>query len=78
MDIASQVAVKRAAPAAETRIASYLLTDYLERLGVEVVFGLTGHTIIGMPLVNVPAFELDCTWRTMIRLTGAISARRLM
>ena len=31
MDIATQVAVKRAAPAAETRIASYLLTDYLER-----------------------------------------------
>jgi acetolactate synthase I/II/III large subunit len=32
----------------ETRIAAYLLTDYLERLGVEVVFGLTGHTVIGM------------------------------
>ena len=30
----------------ETRIASYLLTDYLERLGVEVVFGLCGHTVI--------------------------------
>src|SRR5215203_2965593 len=47
MDIATQVAVKRAAPAAETRIASYLLTDYLERLGVEVIFGLCGHTVIG-------------------------------
>jgi hypothetical protein len=34
--------------------------------------------VIGMPLVNVPAFELDCTWRTMIRLTGATSARRWM
>ena len=33
-------------PATETRIASYLLTDYLERLGVEVVFGLCGHTVI--------------------------------
>jgi acetolactate synthase-1/2/3 large subunit len=32
--------------ATETRIASYLLTDYLERLGVEVVFGLCGHTVI--------------------------------
>ncbi|HEY2434793.1 MAG TPA: thiamine pyrophosphate-binding protein [Vicinamibacterales bacterium] len=32
----------------ETRFAAYLLADYLERLGVEVVFGLTGHTIIGM------------------------------
>ena len=43
----SQTAVKRVAPRAETRIASYLLTDYLERLGVEVVFGLCGHTVIG-------------------------------
>jgi acetolactate synthase-1/2/3 large subunit len=34
-------------PKAETRIASYLLTDYLERLGVEVIFGLCGHTVIG-------------------------------
>jgi len=33
---------------AETRIASYLLTDYLERLGVEVVFGLCGHTVIAL------------------------------
>jgi acetolactate synthase-1/2/3 large subunit len=33
-------------PGTETRIASYLLTDYLERLGVEVVFGLCGHTVI--------------------------------
>ena len=32
--------------ATETRIASYLLTEYLERLGVEVIFGLCGHTII--------------------------------
>ena len=47
MDIASQTAIKRAGPAAETRIASYLLTEYLERLGVEVIFGLCGHTIIG-------------------------------
>src|SRR4051812_49709707 len=28
------------------RIASYLLTEYLERLGVEVIFGLCGHTNI--------------------------------
>ena len=26
------------------RIASYLLAEYLERLGVEVIFGLCGHT----------------------------------
>ena len=32
----------------ETRIAAYLLTDYLERLGVEVVFGLCGHTVIAL------------------------------
>jgi acetolactate synthase I/II/III large subunit len=31
---------------AETRIASYLLTEYLEQLGVEVIFGLCGHTVI--------------------------------
>jgi len=34
------------AEASETRIASYLLTEYLERLGVEVIFGLCGHTNI--------------------------------
>ncbi|HXB67230.1 MAG TPA: thiamine pyrophosphate-binding protein [Candidatus Acidoferrales bacterium] len=32
--------------ATETRIASYLLTEYLEQLGVEVIFGLCGHTVI--------------------------------
>jgi acetolactate synthase I/II/III large subunit len=35
-----------AKPATETRIASYLLAEYLERLGVEVIFGLCGHTVI--------------------------------
>lgn len=35
-----------APPAARTRIASYLLAEYLERLGVEVIFGLCGHTNI--------------------------------
>src|SRR5687768_7788660 len=44
--IATQTAVKRAASGADTRIASYLLTSYLERLGVEVIFGLCGHTVI--------------------------------
>src|SRR5512147_3080787 len=33
---------------AGTRIAAYQLTDYLEQLGVEVVFGLCGHTVIGL------------------------------
>src|SRR5213083_1242622 len=36
------------ASTAETRIASYLLTEYLERLGVEVIFGLCGHTVIAL------------------------------
>jgi acetolactate synthase-1/2/3 large subunit len=40
--------IDRAEKAAETRIASYLLTEYLERLGVEVIFGLCGHTIIAL------------------------------
>ena len=31
----------------DKRIAAYQLVDYLEQLGVEVVFGLTGHTVIG-------------------------------
>lgn len=35
-------------PATGTRIAAYQLTDYLEQLGVEVVFGLCGHTVIGL------------------------------
>jgi acetolactate synthase-1/2/3 large subunit len=38
--------VDRAERTTETRIASYLLTEYLERLGIEVIFGLCGHTII--------------------------------
>ena len=29
-----------------TRIAAYQLTDYLEQIGVEVIFGLCGHTVI--------------------------------
>ena len=42
----------------ETRYAAYLLAEYLERLGVEVVFGLTGHTVIGL---------LDALGRSRIR-----------
>jgi acetolactate synthase-1/2/3 large subunit len=30
-----------------TRLAAYQLVEYLEQLGVEVIFGLTGHTVIG-------------------------------
>ena len=43
---------------AESRYAAYLLADYLERIGVEVVFGLTGHTVIAM---------LDALGRSRIR-----------
>jgi len=32
----------------ENRIVAYQLVDYLEQLGVEVVFGLTGHTVIAL------------------------------
>ncbi|HTZ72976.1 MAG TPA: thiamine pyrophosphate-binding protein [Candidatus Aquilonibacter sp.] len=32
----------------ELRIASYQLVDYLERVGVDVVFGLCGHTVIAL------------------------------
>jgi len=32
----------------ETRIAAYQLVEYLEQLGVEFVFGLTGHTVIAL------------------------------
>jgi acetolactate synthase-1/2/3 large subunit len=47
MTTATSSAAQRVAPQTSTRIASYLLTDYLERLGVEVIFGLCGHTVIG-------------------------------
>ena len=32
----------------DTRISSYLLVEYLERLGVDVIFGLCGHTNIAV------------------------------
>jgi acetolactate synthase-1/2/3 large subunit len=40
--------VARAISPRGTRIAAYQIADYLEQLGVEVVFGLCGHTVIGM------------------------------
>src|ERR1700691_3481749 len=33
---------------AEKRIASYLLTEYLKKLGGEGIFGLCGHTVIAL------------------------------
>jgi len=47
MSTARQSTVTRVEPRTGTRIASYLLTEYLERLGVDVIFGLCGHTVIG-------------------------------
>jgi acetolactate synthase-1/2/3 large subunit len=32
----------------DKRIASYQLVEYLEQIGVEVIFGLTGHTVIAL------------------------------
>jgi acetolactate synthase-1/2/3 large subunit len=34
--------------ASGARIAAYQLADYLERVGVDVVFGLCGHAVIGL------------------------------
>ena len=48
MSTAAPHIVDRSEKATGTRIASYLLTEYLERLGVEVIFGLCGHTIIAL------------------------------
>src|SRR6188768_2855101 len=48
MTTTADVHVDRAPGPAETRIASYLLVEYLERLGVEVIFGLCGHTNIAV------------------------------
>jgi len=45
MTILAQPETPFMAPVA-TRISSYLLAEYLERLGVEVIFGLCGHTNI--------------------------------
>ena len=48
MHTLGQPVEERTAPPAGTRIAAYQLTDYLERIGVEVIFGLCGHTVIAM------------------------------
>ncbi len=53
--------IDRTERATETRIASHLLTEYLERLGVDVIFGLCGHTIIAF---------LDALGRSRIRFVS--------
>jgi acetolactate synthase-1/2/3 large subunit len=42
----SAIGTTESADGVKRRIASYLLTEYLERLGVEIIFGLCGHTNI--------------------------------
>lgn len=46
MSSVAQPVAEHGVSAGETRIASYLLTEYLERIGVEVIFGLCGHANI--------------------------------
>jgi len=62
MTTTADIHVDRAPGPAETRIASYLLVEYLERLGVEVVFGLCGHTVIAL---------LDALGKSRIRFVTA-------
>jgi acetolactate synthase I/II/III large subunit len=49
-------------PGTAERISSYLLTEYLEKLGVDVIFGLCGHTVIGL---------LDALGKSRIRYVSA-------
>ncbi len=53
--------IERDASRTDTRIAAYQMTEYLERIGVEVVFGLCGHTIIAL---------LDALGRSRIRFVS--------
>ncbi len=46
MPIPPQTDVAAPGTKSATRIAAYLLAEYLERIGVDVIFGLCGHTII--------------------------------
>ena len=48
MSTLRQPAVAPPIAPASTRIAAYQMAEYLEQVGVEVVFGLCGHTVIGM------------------------------
>ena len=53
--------IERTASKSDARIAAYQMTEYLERLGVEVIFGLCGHTIIAL---------LDALGRSRIRFVS--------
>src|SRR3989441_13172254 len=63
MTTVAQPDIERATGSAKTkRIASYLLAEYLERLGVDVIFGLCGHTNIAF---------LDALGKSRIRFVTA-------
>jgi acetolactate synthase-1/2/3 large subunit len=55
------VTIERTASKSDARIAAYQMTEYLERVGVEVIFGLCGHTIIAL---------LDALGRSRIRFVS--------
>src|SRR6266850_3285576 len=48
MSTVAPTTVEQTASRTGTRIAAYQMTDYLERIGVEVIFGLCGHTVIAL------------------------------
>jgi len=62
MSTAASTPIAGTATNSGTRIASYLLTEYLERIGVEVIFGLCGHTVIAL---------LDALGKSRIRFVSA-------
>jgi acetolactate synthase-1/2/3 large subunit len=62
MSLVTNSGAERPVNQSATRISSYLLTEYLERIGVEVIFGLCGHTIIGF---------LDALGKSKIRFVSA-------
>jgi acetolactate synthase I/II/III large subunit len=48
MSTLAPTTIDRIASKTDTRIAAYQMTEYLERIGVEVIFGLCGHTVIAV------------------------------
>jgi acetolactate synthase-1/2/3 large subunit len=48
MSTVAPTTIERTASKTGTRIAAYQMTEYLERIGVEVIFGLCGHTVIAL------------------------------
>jgi acetolactate synthase-1/2/3 large subunit len=61
MSIVAPTTIAPHASRTGTRIAAYQMTEYLERIGVDVIFGLCGHTIIAL---------LDALGRSHIRFVS--------